>query len=157
MVHTCFMAGSEKLFGMSGVARKSTTAKSPDIKWKWCPAFVCRQREVKRAVLSRAANLWSYLQDKSIAVSESRAAYAGREPEGLPLACCPPGPSWGVPACLFTLHLFCFSARILQLLAHIQRQACNKPTYPLKQASYTIKVNRESELSEMLQCKCRHI
>lgn len=100
------------------VARKSNSKEtSPDIKWSLCPAFVCRQKEVKRAVLSRAANLWSYLLDKSIAVSESRAECAGGELEGLPLARCPPGPSWGVPACLFTLHLFCLSAPILQLLS----------------------------------------
>lgn len=78
----------------------------------------CRQREVKRAVLSRAANLWPYLLDKSIEVSESRVECAVGELEGLTPGLLPPGPSWGVPACLFTLHLFCFSAPILQLLSH---------------------------------------
>jgi len=96
---------------MSGMA-SNVKEILPDIKWNQCPVFVCKQKEVKRAVLSRGANLWSNLLDKSIVVSESRAECAGRELEGLPLACCPPASSWGVPACLFTLHLFCFGASI---------------------------------------------
>lgn len=74
MVHTCFVPGREAIGRASSVARKSNAKEttSPDIKWSLCPVFVCRQREVKRAVLSRAANLWPYLPDKSIEVSESR-------------------------------------------------------------------------------------
>lgn len=119
MVHTCFVPGREALGRASSGARKSNAREttSPDITQSLCPAFVCRQMEVKRAVLSRAANLWPYLLDKSIEVSESTAECAGGELEGLTQALLPPGPSWGVPACLFALHLFCLSAPIL-LLAH---------------------------------------
>lgn len=108
---------------MNGMASKGNAKEmSPDIKLNHCPVFVCREKEVKRAVLSRASNLWSYLLDKSIEASESRAECAGRVLEGLSLACCPPGPSWGVPACLFTIHLFRFSAPILLLLlAHTKK------------------------------------
>lgn len=120
MAPTCFVPGREAIGRANSVVRKSNSEEttSPDIKWSLRPAFVCRQREVKRAVLSRAANLWPYLLDKSIEVSESRAECAGGELEGLPLALLPPGPSWGVPACLLALHLFCLSAPILQLLTH---------------------------------------
>lgn len=113
---------------------------SPLIRWSLCPAFVCRQREVKRAVLSRAANLWPYLPVKSIEASESRAECAGGELEGLPLACCPPGPSWGVPACLFTLHLFCFGAPVLRLLSQTHsRMGATIPKYVLIQVSHDIR------------------
>lgn len=70
----------------------------PPIKWSLCcPAFVCRQREVKgAAVLSRAANLWPYLPVKSIQVSESRAECAGGQLEGSTSGPLPPqGLSWG--------------------------------------------------------------
>lgn len=73
-----------------------------------CPAFVCRQSRAKKDVLSSTTNLWPYLLDKSIKVSESRAECAVGVLEGLPL-----GPSWGLPACLFTLHLFGSTASIL--------------------------------------------
>lgn len=78
-----------------------------------CPAFVCRQSRAKRDVLSSTTNLWPNLLAKSIKVSESRAECAVGVLEGLPL-----GPSWGLPACLFTLHLFSSTASILQLLFH---------------------------------------
>lgn len=55
----------------------------------------CRQRKVKRAAFSRAANLWPYLLDKSIEMSESRPKRAVGELEGLPLACCPRAPHGG--------------------------------------------------------------
>lgn len=109
-----------------------------------------RQREVKRAILSRAANLWPYLLVKSIEVSESRAECAGGELEGLPLACCPPTPSWGVPACLFTLHLFCFSAPVVRLLsqthsrmgATIAKYVGIQVSHDIRGAIYAMKCNK---------------
>lgn len=118
MAYTCFMPW------LSSVGRKKKSkGTSANIKWNQSPGFVCSQREVKRAILSRAANLWSYLVDKSIAVSESKPECAVRELEGLPLAWCPQGPSRGVPACLFTLHLFRISAHTLWLLDHTKKYA----------------------------------
>lgn len=135
MVHACSMPTR-----VAVRLERSDAEETPSPHISLCPAIVCRQREVKRAVLSRAANLWPYLPVKSIEVSESRAECAGGELEGLPLACCPPGPSWGVPACLFTLHLFCFGAPVLRLLSQTHsRMGATIPTYVLIQVSHDIR------------------
>ena len=87
---SCMLSARE---GSYSVTRKSDANEttSSDVKLGLCSAFVCRQREVKRALLSRAANLWPYLLDKSIEVSESIAECAGGATPG-PL---PPGPPPG--------------------------------------------------------------
>lgn len=99
----------------------------------------CRQREVKRAVLSRAANLWPYLLDKSIEVSESRVECAVGELEGLPLACCPRAPPGGyLPVSSPSIY----SASVLPSsnysVIHTFTLGCNNPTCTPVQASHDI-------------------
>lgn len=130
------------------------------LNWSSFRSLFLRGKKVKRAVLSRAANLRFYLLDKSIAVSESRAECAGRELEGLSLASCPPGPSWGA-TCLF-LHP-------LSLLLHCTYPAHTKKTH-MQQAHffswnshavtscwniYTIECNKESTMLQLLECRYR--
>ncbi len=165
MVHTWFVPGMEAIGRASSVARKSNAKEttSPDIKWSLCPAFVCRQREVKRAVLSRAANLWPYLLDKSIEVSESRVCWGGGELEGLPLARCPRAPPGGylpvsspsissasvLPSCDYLLiHTHtCMEQAHIHILWY---------RHPVTSCStiYTMKCSKGSTLAKMLHCRC---
>lgn len=92
MVHACSMPTRVAVRLERSNAEETP---SPLIRWSLCPAFVCRQREVKRAVLSRAANLWPYLPVKSIEVSESRAECAGGGAGGATPGLLPPGPLLG--------------------------------------------------------------
>ena len=138
------LLGRDKIGDANAEARKSSGQEtmSPGIKWSFCPAFVCRWREVKRTVLSRVANLWSYLQDKSIAVSESRADCAwGESWRGYPRA--PPGGYLPVSSPSIS------SASVLT--------SCNYPPPPSPVTSCDIYAldNRGSTLSKMLYYWCR--
>lgn len=131
MAYTCFMPW------LSSVGRKKKSkGTSANIKWNQSPGFVCSQREVKRAILSRAANLWSYLVDKSIAVSESKPECAVRELEGLPLAWCPQGPSRG-GTCL-SLHPPSLPHQCSHPVTTWSHKEIHKTMYTLKRASSDI-------------------
>ena len=136
---------------------------SSDIKLGLCSSFVCRQREVKRAVLSRAANLWPYLLDKSIEVSESIAECAGGATPG-PL---PPGPppggylpvsspsissDWVLPSSNYSLiHTYTHTHTRMQ-----QANICfnTRVLWHLIAPSILWSARGGSALSKMLRCRC---
>lgn len=127
------------------------------------PLFAGRG-EVKRAVLSRAANLWSYLLNKSIEVSESRAECAGGEAAGATPGPLPPGHLLG-GTCLSLPRpsLLPQCSPPATTCSHTHTHTCATRPHilryrrPMSSCSTicTVRSTRGSTLSEMLHCKCR--